>query len=71
MSKHNNLYSVVVYIGDLQSHTTKTLYQTTKLSEAERYLHQYIDSNPDCLKIYIEHRPTASFDKRRMYDDDD
>lgn len=71
MSKRNNLYSVVVYIGDLQSHTTKTLYQTTKLSEAERYLHQYIDANPNCSKIYIEHRAMFTSDKRRYYDDED
>lgn len=71
MSKHNKLYSVVVYIGDIHSHTTKTLYQSTKLSEAERYVAEYIRANPNCSKIYIEHTTMNHFDKRRMYDDED
>ena len=70
MSKHNVLYSVVCYIGGLESRVTKTLYQTTKLSDAERYLYKYIDSNPNCSKIYIESSYNTKFDKRRFDDED-
>lgn len=66
MSKRNNLYTVVVYIGGLESRIRKALYQTTKESDAERYVAQYIKANPNCEKIYIEHTFASKVDKRRL-----
>ena len=54
MSKGNMLYSVVVYVGGLSSHDTKTIYVCSKESEAEEYLYAYIKEHPEVCKAYIE-----------------
>lgn len=70
MSKHNKIYKVVAYIGDLHSRTTLVLYETTKMSKAESYLYDYLDSNPNCCKAFIESSYVDNFDKRRYIDED-
>lgn len=54
MSKGNCIYNVFVYVGDMSSHNAKCVYTTSKQSEADKYLHDYIKKHPEVQKAYIE-----------------
>ena len=54
MSNGNCIYKVVVYTGGMYSHDTRTIYTTSKESNAERFLHAYLKEHPEVQKAYIE-----------------
>lgn len=70
MSKGNILYSVVAYVGGLESRETRVLFRSTKESEAEAYLYGYMDTHPELTKVYIERTYVRKYDKRRFIDND-
>lgn len=54
MSKGNCIYNVCIYVGGFQSHDFKVVYTTSKMSNAERFLHDYTNEHPEVHKAYIE-----------------
>ena len=54
MSKGNCIYKVCVYTGGYASHTTKVIYTTSKMANAERFLHEYVEKHPEVQKAFIE-----------------
>ena len=54
MGKNNCVYKVVVYIGSFESHERQVVYTTSKMSNAERFLHDYCDKHAEVSKAYIE-----------------
>lgn len=54
MSKGNCIYKVCVYVGGINSHESKVVYTTSKMSNAERFLHEYLDEHSEVCKAFIE-----------------
>lgn len=54
MSKGNCIYQVCVYVGGFNSHSTKVVYTTSKMANAERFLHEYVEKHPEVCKAFIE-----------------
>ena len=54
MSKGNCIYNVVVYSGGMDSHDCRVVYTTSKESNAEKFLNDYLKKNPNVCKAYIE-----------------
>ena len=54
MSKGNCIYKVCIYVGGFESHDFKVIYTTSKMANAERFLHEYTDQHPEVCKAYIE-----------------
>lgn len=54
MAKGRMIYTVVVYVGGLDSHETRAIYTCSKESDAERFLHKYVKAHPEVCKAYIE-----------------
>lgn len=54
MGKGNCLYNVVIYVGGLSSRETRTVYTTSKESNAERFLHSYLKEHEEVQKAFIE-----------------
>ena len=54
MSKGNCIYNVVVYIGDFSSRETRTIYTTSKQSNAEAFLAEYLREHEEVNKAYIQ-----------------
>ena len=72
MSKGNMLYRVVVYVGGLSSHSTKTVYICSKESEADKYLHDYIKAHTEVCKAYIERDFNSRLNRNKFdYDEED
>lgn len=73
MAKGNCIYNVVVYVGGMMSQDCRVIYTTSKMSNAERFLHAYVKDHPEVCKCYIE-RTYGRADKRnakRMCEDYD
>lgn len=73
MAKGNCIYKVVVYVGDMTSHDTKTVYTTSKQSKADKFLHDYCKEHVEVCKAYIERsysRESIRNEKRRYEDDE-
>ena len=73
MSKGNCIYNVVVYIGDFSSRETRTIYTTSKQSNAERFLAEYLRDHPEVNKAYIErsYDYVSKRNAKRMREDDE
>lgn len=73
VSKGNCLYNVVVYVGNLSSHDSKCVYTTSKMSNAERFLHEYTKEHPEVCKAYIErsYSREAKRNAKYMREDED
>lgn len=56
MSKGNMTYHVVIYVGGFDSRETRTIYTTSKESQAQRFLHTYLRNHPEVSKAFIERR---------------
>jgi len=54
VAKGNCIYRVCVYIGNMHSQESKVVYTTSKLANAERFLHEYTREHPEVCKAYIE-----------------
>ena len=54
MSNGNCTYKVVIYVGGIESHDRRVIYTTSKESNAEKFLNEYLKRNPDVCKAYIE-----------------
>lgn len=54
MSKGNCIYKVCIYIGGFESQDFKIVYTTSKMANAERFLHEYVKEHPQVCKAYIE-----------------
>ena len=54
MSKGNCIYNVCVYVGGFNSHEAKVVYTTSKMANAERFLHEYVEKHPEVYKAFIE-----------------
>lgn len=54
MSKGNCIYKVCVYVGGFNSHEVKVIYTTSKMANAERFLHEYTKEHAEVCKAYIE-----------------
>lgn len=67
MSNKNCVYNVVVYEGGFASHTTKVVYSTSKLSNAERFLHEYCRKHAEVCKAYIERVYTRDSKRNAKY----
>lgn len=73
MSKGNCTYNVVVYVGGMDSHDRRVIYTTSKESNANKFLHDYLQKNEDICKAYIE-RSFSRQDRRdakRFREDDE
>ena len=71
MAKGNMLYKVVVYVGGLSSHDTRTLYTCSKESDAEAYMHKYLKEHPEVCKAYIERDYNTRLERNRREVDED
>lgn len=71
MAKGKMLYKVVVYVGGLTSHDTKTVYTCSKESDAEKYLHKYLKEHPEVCKAYIEKSVNMRLHRNRYELDED
>ena len=67
VSKGNCLYKVCVYVGGLYSHESKVVYTTSKMANAERFLHEYIKSHHEVCKAYIERSYTHESKRNAKY----
>ena len=54
MSKGNCVYEVYVYVGGYNSHNAQVVYTTSKMTNAERFLNEYVDRHPEVYKAFIE-----------------
>ena len=73
LAKGNCIYNVVVYVGGLDSQQTKVVYTTSKMANAERFLHEYTSKHSEVCKAYIE-RSYSRQDRRNakyMREDED
>lgn len=66
MSKATKLYTV--YAGSRQ-YGYRPVYETTKRSKADDYVHDLLKSENDYDKVYIGSTPLSKFDKRRDWED--
>ena len=66
MSKAGILYSV--YAGSRET-GYHVIYETTKRSKADSYVHDLLKQNPDYEKVYITSKPLTRFDKRNDWED--
>lgn len=71
MAKGNMLYKVVVYVGGLSSHDTRTVYTCSKEKDAENYLHKYLKEHPEVCKAYIERDYNTRLERNRREVDED
>ena len=73
MSKGNCIYNVVVYIGDFSSRETRVIYTTSKQSNAERFLAEYLREHEEINKAYIErsYDYASKRNAKRMREDDE
>ena len=73
MSKGNMTYNVCIYVGDFNSRETRVIYSTSKESNAQKFLHDYMRKNPEVQKAFIERRYSRNEDRRfkRMREEDD
>ena len=72
MSKGNCIYNVVIYVGGMDSHDVRVVYTTSKQSNADKFLNDYLKKNADVCKAYIE-RSYSRQDRRnakRFIDED-
>lgn len=66
MSKSGTLYSV--FAGSKQT-GYHVVYETTKRSKADTYVHDLLKQSNDYDKVYITSKPLSKFDKRRDWED--
>lgn len=66
MSNSGMLYSV--YAGTKETGYT-CIYETTKRSKADKYVHDVLKQENNYDKVYITSRPVSKFDKRRDWED--
>ena len=67
MSKGNCIYKVCVYLGGLDSRDAKVVYTTSKMSNAEQFLHAYTREHPEVCKAYIERSYVYSRERNAKY----
>lgn len=67
MSKGNCIYKVCVYVGGMSSHEVKVVYTTSKMSNAERFLHEYTKEHSEVCKAYIEREYTRDSRRNAKY----
>ena len=66
MSKSGTLY--VVYAGS-KATGYAPVYETTKRSKADSYVHDLLKHENDYDKVYITSKPLSRFDKRTDWED--
>lgn len=66
MSKSGTLYTV--YAGSKLT-GYYPVYETTKRSKADSYVHDMLKRNNDYDKVYITSKPLSKFDKRTEWED--
>lgn len=73
MSKRNMLYKVVACKGRGIERVEFDLYETTKLENAEKFLHSFLKNKGDEYdSAYIERKALVGFNKRNYdYDEED
>lgn len=73
MSSGNITYKVMVYVGDFGSHEVRCVYTTNKEKNAEKFLHEYLRTNSDVCKAYIERSYSRNEIRRfkRMREEDE
>lgn len=73
MSKGNITYSVCIYVGDFDSRQSMVIYTTSKESNAQKFLHEYLRSHPEVQKAFIERKYSRNEIRRskRMREEDE
>ena len=66
MSKGGTLYTVIAGSKDAGYYA---IYETTKRSKADSYVHNMLKHNNEYDKVYITSKPLSKFDKRRDWED--
>lgn len=66
MSHNNTLY--IVYAGNRRVGYS-CIYETTKRSKADKFVHDLLKSDSDYDKVWISTKSLSKFDKRRDYDE--
>ena len=67
MSKGNITYNVCIYVGDFDSRETRVIYSTSKESNAQKFLHDYMRKNTDVQKAFIERKYSRNEMRRSKY----
>lgn len=73
MSKGNIIYNVVIYVGDFDSKERRVIYSSSKESNAQKFLHDFLRKNDDVCKAYIEriYSRQAGRERKHFREDDE